>query len=69
MDRNLSYEIMVPREERRDCFSLLYGREEEPLENCFEAEEEMDKRSLRSFYGNLGLLFLGCIAVVILLML
>lgn len=71
MDRNVSYEISLRKENRQDCLTLLYGNEDKRRrEDFFLREEELpDEAQVRTYYIGLALLFAASVAIVILLLL
>lgn len=71
MDRNVSYEISLRKENRQDCLTLLYGNEDKRhREESFLSEEELpDEAQVRTYYGGLALLFAASVAIVLLLLL
>lgn len=70
MDRNLSYEIAVKREESSNCLAMLYGSEEfDELAEMRTEEERYETAQARSVFGGAALLFAASLAVVILLLL
>jgi hypothetical protein len=71
MDRNVSYEISLRKENRQDCLTLLYGNEDTKRhEESFLREENLpDEAEVRTFYGGLALLFVASLAIVVFLLL
>lgn len=71
MNRNVSYEISLRKENRQDCLTLLYGKEDKHRSgDSFLREETLpDEADTRSYFCGLAMLFALSVAIVVLLLL